>query len=99
MFSTREDLPFEKIEIIIPRTYDLIMDRVLEAIKKDAIHVGDSLPPERRLADELGISRNTLREGLAILGVTKRKNKRRFLMKSAEKYEKILEQARTNRLN
>ena len=78
------------------------MDRVLEAVKKDAIHVGDSLPPERRLADELGISRNTLREGLAImdfLGVTKRKNKRRFLMKSAEKFEKILEQARTNRLN
>ena len=74
---------------------------MLEAIKKGTIHVGDSLLPERQLAEELGISRNTLREGLVImefLGITTCRNNRRILMKSADQFGKILGQVRKNRL-
>ena len=40
---------------------------LLAYISKKGFSVGDKLPPERELAEQLGISRNSLREALKVL--------------------------------
>lgn len=44
-----------------------VVDRVLAAIRAGELKPGDRLPSERQLAEELGVSRPSVREGLRVL--------------------------------
>ncbi len=53
---------------------ELVAQRIMAMISARAMPPGDQLPPERELAESLGVSRPSLREairGLSILGVVK----------------------------
>jgi GntR family transcriptional regulator, transcriptional repressor for pyruvate dehydrogenase complex len=50
-----------------PTTFEETVERLGTAIKLGLLPAGDRLPPERELADELGISRSTLRQALTAL--------------------------------
>ncbi|MEV0082584.1 FCD domain-containing protein [Saccharopolyspora sp. NPDC050642] len=49
------------------RTYELVIDRIEEQIVSAQLHVGDRLPPERDLAQMLGVSRAAVREAFRAL--------------------------------
>ncbi|TDD52442.1 FadR/GntR family transcriptional regulator [Saccharopolyspora elongata] len=49
------------------RTYELVIDRIEEQIVSGQLHVGDRLPPERELAQMLGVSRAAVREAFRAL--------------------------------
>lgn len=49
------------------RTYELVIDRVEEQIVSGQLGVGDRLPPERDLAQMLGVSRAAVREAFRAL--------------------------------
>ena len=46
-----------------------ISERILTLIKEKELHPGDRLPPERELANMLGVSRPSLREALRALAI------------------------------
>jgi DNA-binding FadR family transcriptional regulator len=50
-----------------PTTFEETVERLGTAIRLGLLAPGAKLPPERELADELGISRSTLREALTTL--------------------------------
>ena len=53
---------------------EMVARRILDMVSARALRPGDQLPPERELAETLGVSRPSVREairGLAILGVVK----------------------------
>ena len=50
-----------------PTTFEETVERLGTAIKVGLLPAGTRLPPERELADELGISRSTLRQALTTL--------------------------------
>jgi GntR family transcriptional regulator, transcriptional repressor for pyruvate dehydrogenase complex len=50
-----------------PTTFEETVERLGTAIKVGLLPPGTRLPPERELADELGISRSTLRQALTAL--------------------------------
>jgi GntR family transcriptional repressor for pyruvate dehydrogenase complex len=58
---------FEKVEIKRKPLY--VAEQILRAIKKGIYKPGDKLPPERVLAEEMGVSRNSIREALSALQV------------------------------
>lgn len=49
------------------KSYEKVIAYVKESIADGELTAGDKLPPERDMAAELGISRNSAREGLRIL--------------------------------
>lgn len=53
------------------RNRDQSCDRIVDYVKQGILHgelfPGDKLPPERELAEQLGSSRNSVREGLKVL--------------------------------
>jgi GntR family transcriptional repressor for pyruvate dehydrogenase complex len=49
------------------QTSDSVVDQVYELIKTHKLRPGDRLPPERELANQLGVSRTALRVGLRSL--------------------------------
>src|SRR5258708_7593824 len=49
------------------RGFEEICERIREQLALGALKRGDKLPPERDLAQQLGVSRNVLREGLRSL--------------------------------
>jgi len=58
------------------RVYMQIVDQIVDLIKKSEFPEGTQLPPERELAEQLGVSRPSLREALSalqILGLVKTK--------------------------
>ena len=60
-------------ENVKEKPYQLVIDHVRGEILHGNLKPGDRLPGERELAEQLGISRNSVREGLRILenmGVT-----------------------------
>ena len=60
-------------ENIKEKPYQLVIDHVREEVLHGNLRPGDRLPGERELAEQLGVSRNSVREGLRILenmGVT-----------------------------
>ena len=82
---------FEKIQSGHPRVPELVLDSLLAAIEDGRIQVGEELPPERDLAEALGISRNSLRECLSILtfmGIVENRGNRKILVKSADQFRK-----------
>lgn len=53
---------------------EMVARRILDMVSARALRPGDQLPPERELAESLGVSRPSVREairGLAILGVVR----------------------------
>jgi DNA-binding FadR family transcriptional regulator len=47
--------------------YEETVERLLQAVRLGQVGVGEQLPPERELADALGVSRPTLREAIKAL--------------------------------
>jgi len=58
---------FEKVRT--RRVYMDIVEQIQQLIKKGKLKPGDMLPPERILAEQLGVSRPPLREALAALEI------------------------------
>ena len=54
-------------ENVKEKPYQLVIDHVRGEILHGNLKPGDRLPGERELAEQLGISRNSVREGLRIL--------------------------------
>ena len=84
-------MQFEKIQNNGPKVPELVMDSLLKAMEEGTIRVGEELPPERDLAEALGISRNSLRECLAILnfmGIVENRGNRKILVKYADRFRK-----------
>jgi DNA-binding FadR family transcriptional regulator len=52
-----------------PKPYDLLADRLREAILGGEISEGDALPPERELVEQTGLTRGSVREALRVLAV------------------------------
>ena len=48
-----------------------IIERILDMIKDNKLRPGDRLPPERVLAEQMGVSRSSLREALKALALMK----------------------------
>ena len=53
--------------IHVPKTSEIVADKIRAQIVRGEIGEGDSLPPEGQLMESLGISRPTLREAFRIL--------------------------------
>ena len=49
------------------RTFEIIANKVRDQIRDGKLRTGDKLPPEREMAQQLGTSRNALREALRSL--------------------------------
>ena len=49
------------------RVYQIIMDQIMTQLKHHKLHPGDRLPPERKWAEELGVSRGAVREAIRAL--------------------------------
>jgi GntR family transcriptional repressor for pyruvate dehydrogenase complex len=49
------------------RKYEKVVDAIKSAISRGELAYGDPLPPERRMIDELGVSRSSLREAFSVL--------------------------------
>ena len=54
-------------EVRIPKTAEIVADRIRKRIIAGELQEGDSLPPEGQLLERFGISRPTLREAFRIL--------------------------------
>ena len=50
-----------------PLLYEEVVTELYRIIDEEKINPGDRLPPERELTEELGISRNVLREAFHVL--------------------------------
>ena len=84
-------MQFEKIQNNGPKVPELVMDSLLKAMEEGTIKVGEELPPERDLAEALGISRNSLRECLSIMsfmGIVENRGNRKILVKNADRFRK-----------
>jgi GntR family transcriptional regulator, transcriptional repressor for pyruvate dehydrogenase complex len=53
--------------ITVHRTFQTIIDRIVDAIDEEGLTTGDRLPNERELAEMLVVSRSTLRQALRVL--------------------------------
>src|SRR3954454_12436317 len=49
------------------RTYEGVAQRIVEGIRSGELHHGDRLPSERTLAEQLGVSRTTVRNAISRL--------------------------------
>ena len=69
-----------KVDAVDPSSLvDRVVEAILETIKTNGLGVGDSLPTEVALTEELGVSRTVLREALArlrMIGLIESKKKR-----------------------
>lgn len=63
-----DDLARESMEAVRPpSSYELVVEQVRRAIQLGRFGVGDKLPPERELSQQLGVSRTTVREAMRVL--------------------------------
>ncbi len=56
-------------EVRIPRVYSVVVEQIRELIRTGVLKAGDKLPTERALAEQLNISRSSVREALSALEV------------------------------
>ena len=56
-------------QVRIPRVYSLVVEQIRELIESGQLKPGDKLPTERSLAEQLGVSRSSVREALSALEV------------------------------
>lgn len=54
-------------EITPVRLYESAIEQIMDLVKKNELKPGDKLPPERKLAEKLSISRGSLREAFRVL--------------------------------
>ncbi|POX47208.1 FadR/GntR family transcriptional regulator [Streptomyces sp. Ru72] len=52
-----------------PRLYEQVVERLREYVTTEGLKAGDRLPPERDLADRLGVSRTSVRQAIVALEV------------------------------
>lgn len=86
-------MEFEKIQVTSPTVPELVMQSLLDAIESGKIQKDQDLPPERDLAEALGVGRGSLRESLAVLsfmGVIETRGNRKVVVKSADYFRKAL---------
>ena len=50
-----------------PKSYEKVLTYLEESLRSGKLALGQSLPPERELAELLGISRNSVREAIRLL--------------------------------
>ena len=55
--------------VTAPKSYDVLADKLRETILGGGIRVGESLPTERELVSQTGLSRGSVREALRMLAV------------------------------
>ena len=63
--ATPRRVEFSRIRNL--RAFEEIADQIRKEISDRRLRAGDRLPPERELAEQFGVSRNTLREALRSL--------------------------------
>jgi GntR family transcriptional regulator, transcriptional repressor for pyruvate dehydrogenase complex len=51
------------------RLYEQVLDRLREYVAQEKLTVGDRLPPERELAQRLGVSRASVKQAIVVLEV------------------------------
>lgn len=76
-----------------PKISELIMQSLLDAMEDGTIKVKDELPPERDLAEKLGVGRSSLRECLAILeylNIIESKGNRKVVTKDSAYFRKAV---------
>ena len=56
-------------QVRIPRVYTLVVEQIRALIESGQLKAGDKLPTERSLAEQLGVSRSSVREALSALEV------------------------------
>ena len=84
-------MEFDKIQHTAPTVPELVLDSLMTAIEEGRLKIGAELPPERELAEALGISRNSLRECLSIMsfmGIVENRGNRKVLVKNADYFRK-----------
>jgi GntR family transcriptional regulator, transcriptional repressor for pyruvate dehydrogenase complex len=52
-----------------PRLYEQVVESLREYVQAEGLRTGDRLPPERDLADRLGVSRTSVRQAIVALEV------------------------------
>ncbi len=67
MTRNQKDLSEVFKPISVHRTFQTIIEHIVEAIDEQGVSAGDRLPKERDLAEMLGVSRSTLRQALRVL--------------------------------
>ena len=60
-------MSFQLREIDRSKLYTSIVDQILEGVRSSAFPPGEALPSERVLADQLGVSRSSVREAIRVL--------------------------------
>jgi len=65
--SGNKDLRLSRVSV--PKSYDVLADKLRETILKGDIREGESLPTERELVSQTGLSRGSVREALRMLAV------------------------------
>jgi DNA-binding FadR family transcriptional regulator len=61
------DLDFGIRPVRAQPTYELVVDQIRRALALGRFSAGDTLPPERELAQQLGVSRTVVREAIRVL--------------------------------
>src|SRR5580658_9533540 len=69
IFAVKQPLDVAIQPVRQSRIYTEIVDQVLRLIKSGNVEVGDRLPSERQLAQQLSVSRSALREAMTALEV------------------------------
>lgn len=86
-------MQLKKVHSSTPKISELIMQSLLEAMEDGTIQVKDELPPERDLAEKLGVGRSSLRECLAILeylNIIETKGNRKVVTKDSAYFRKAV---------
>lgn len=65
--ETFNEINFEKIET--HRTFEVVCEKIREKLAIGALKAGDKLPAERKMAEQLGVSRSAVREALRSLEI------------------------------
>ncbi len=55
--------------LVRPRLYEQVVERLREYVQAEGLRAGDRLPPERDLAEWLGVSRTSVRQAIVALEV------------------------------
>ena len=66
--SRKYIMPRRKISMAEqPKSYEKVLTYLEDSLRRGQLSLGDPLPPERELAEQLGISRNSVREAVRLL--------------------------------